>query len=139
MTTEQLVSLPDVSEFEDVEVPEFNRKYTKRQGAASVKKNPKGRTFSASGPKADLIAKMIFSDYQLTRRQMADIANCSPSRVSEVIWALEDAFEKGQIEGFPQVPTRSPIAEDEVEETEETEERKPSELNEDITELLEAE
>lgn len=114
MATDQLAGLPAAEDFADVEVPEFPRKYTKRQGPASMKKSTAGRTFSASGPKADLIARMIFADMQLTRTQMATIAKCSPSRVSEVIWAMEDAVRRGTIESFPPVPTKPPVIEDEA-------------------------
>jgi hypothetical protein len=142
MATDQIVGLPAAEDFGDIEVPEFPRKYTKRQGPASMKKSTAGRTFSASGPKADLIARMIFADMQLTRTQMATIAKCSPSRVSEVIWALEDAVRKGTIESFPPVPQKPPVAEDEVtdeETTDEDVERQPSELAEDIQAALSGE
>lgn len=145
MATDQLAGLPSAADFAAIEVPDFPRKYTKRQGPASTKQNPGGRTFSASGPKADLIAKMIFADMGLTRSQMAAIAKCSPSRVSEVIWAMEAAVKKGQIEGFPAVPTK-PVT-DEVEEpaedmpedadlAEQVAERLPGELAAVIKDML---
>jgi hypothetical protein len=146
MATDQLAGLPSAADFADVEVPEFDRKYTKRQGPASMKANPRGRTFSASGPKADLIAKMIFADMGLTRSQMASIAGCSPSRVSEVIWAMEAAVKRGQIAEFPAVPTKPPVTDDVTEDTDEDaepsdedvlEDRTPAELNESIREMLE--
>ena len=114
MATDQLAGLPSAADFADIEVPEFARKYTKRQGPASTKSNPRGRTFSASGPKADLIARMIFADMGLTRSQIAAIAKCSPSRVSEVIWAMEAALKTGQLADFPRVPTK-PVVEDDDE------------------------
>lgn len=148
-TTDQLVGLPTAADFADIEVPEFDRKYTKQQGPASMRKSTAGRTFSASGPKADLIARMIFADMKLTRMQIASIAKCSPSRVSEVIWAMEVAVRKGQIESFPLVPTKPPVIEDDVsEDTDEDAEpddddiieepafRLPSELADDIQDLL---
>jgi hypothetical protein len=146
MNTDQLAGLPSAADFADIEVPEFARKYVKRQGPASTKTNPRGRTFSASGPKADLIAKMIFADMGLTRSQMATIAKCSPSRVSEVIWAMEAAVKAGQIEGFPAVPTKpvldEPEAEDEPEGMTEQEiadvVNGPAELAAEIREALES-
>lgn len=145
MATDQLVGLPTAADFADIEVPAFERKYTKRQGPASTKTNPKGRVFSASGPKADLIARIIFADEQLTRTQIATIVKCSPSRVSEVIWAMEAAVKTGQLESFPQVPTKPPVAEanDEDEAHEEPadaevlEDRQPAELADEIREALE--
>lgn len=143
--TDQLVGLPSAADFEDIEVPEFDRVYFKRQGPASTKDNPKGRQFSASGPKANLIAQMIFADMGLTRSQMATIAKCSPSRVSEVIWAMEAAVKRGQLESFPPVPTKPVLTEPTDEET--TDEnvepqgddivRMPSELAQEIRDLLE--
>ena len=144
-TTDQLVGLPTAADFADVEVPEFDRKYTKRQGPASTKTNPKGRTFSASGPKADLIARMIFADMGLTRTQMATIAKCSPSRVSEVIWAMEAAVKRGQIATFPAVPTKPLVSEEAEDVSDEPEEpadddiiveRQPNELAPEIREVL---
>jgi hypothetical protein len=142
MATDQLAGLPSAADFADIEVPEFARKYVKRQGPASTKTNPRGRTFSASGPKADLIAKMIFADMGLTRSQMATIAKCSPSRVSEVIWAMEAAVKTGQIEGFPAVPTKPVLDEaDEHEDmpeepADEREPLMPAELASDIQDIL---
>ncbi len=63
---------------------------------------------------------MIFADMGLTRTQMATIAKCSPSRVSEVIWAMEAAVKRGQLEEFPAVPTKPPVIEDDI--TEDTDE-----------------
>lgn len=98
------VKLPSAGDFTDIEIPEFERKYVRLQGPASIKKSAAGRTFSAGGPKADMIAKIIFAERGYTRQQIATIVGCSPSRVTEVIWALEEAVKKGQIEGFPAVP-----------------------------------
>lgn len=139
MATDQLAGLPSAADFADIEVPEFPRKYVKRQGPASTKQSPSGRTFSASGPKADLIAKMIFADMGLTRSQMATIAKCSPSRVSEVIWALEAAVKKGQIEMFPPVPTKPATDEPEGMTDEEVADvvNGPAELADEIREALE--
>jgi len=143
MATDQLAGLPSAADFADIEVPEFARKYVKRQGPASTKQNPRGRTFSASGPKADLIAKMIFADMGLTRSQMATIAKCSPSRVSEVIWAMEAAVKAGQIEGFPAVPTKPVLDEPEEHEDmpeepadEQREPLLPAELASEIQDML---
>lgn len=119
------LGLPDKAEFKDVVIPEFDRSFTRVQGPASTQKNKKGRTFSAGGPKADLVVQIILSDLGLTRRQIAKIAECSPSRVSEVIWAMEAAVKRKQLENVPEVP-RAP-REDEpdeivVEKNEEAEE-----------------
>lgn len=112
------IGLPSASDFKDVEVPEFERKYYRVQGGASTKKSQKGRLFTASGPKADLIVKIILADAGLTRKQIATVVHCSPSRVSEVIWALEAAVKNKQIESFPAVP-RSAVKDDDEDETEE--------------------
>jgi hypothetical protein len=154
MATDQLAGLPSAADFADIEVPEFPRKYTKRQGPASTKQNQSGRTFSASGPKADLIAKMIFADMGLTRSQMATIAKCSPSRVSEVIWAMEAAVKSGKLTEFPPVPTKprmdedeqdgeEPAGDDNAEPTDEElsddrEVRMPAELAEEIRQALQS-
>jgi hypothetical protein len=146
MATDQMVGLPSAADFTDIEVPEFPRKYVKRQGPGSTKGGKvAGRTFSASGPKADLIARIIFADMQLTRAQIATIAGCSPSRVSEVIWAMDDAKRKGIIATYPAVPTKPPVTEDVTEDTDENaepsdddvlEQREPAELADEIADLL---
>lgn len=66
-----------------IKVPEFERKFVKEQ--------PKGpRTFTASGPKADLAVKyLLHGGY--TRDQIATFVECSNSRVGEVIWAMAAA------------------------------------------------
>jgi hypothetical protein len=117
MKTDLFLGLPEKDAFKDVVIPEFDRKYYRTQGPASTVKNKKGRLFSAGGPKADLIVQIILSDMGLTRRQIAKIAECSPSRVSEVIWAMEAAVKTKQLESVPEVP-RAPRQDDEaVEET----------------------
>ena len=90
--------------FPKSDIPKFDRKFTRRQGPASVKKNAKGRIFTVGGEAADRVLQIIFADQGLTRRQISVVAGCSPSRVTEVIWALEAAVKRGQLERFPEVP-----------------------------------
>ena len=60
------------------------------------------RTFAVSGPKADAVRALIFADMKLTRKQIAELAGCSVSRVAEVVWGLEyDSVE------FPEIPLRA--------------------------------
>jgi len=114
------MGLPPMSFINDIfpreQIPEFDRKFTRRQGPASVKKDPKGRVFTIGGEAADRVLQVIFADQGLTRSQIAKVAGCSASRVTEVIWALEVAVRKGQITMFPPVPRAARSAEDEVEE-----------------------
>lgn len=114
------LGLPPMSFIEEVfphsEIPEFDRKYHRRQGPASVKKDPKGRVFTAGGPAADKIIQCIFADQGLTRSQIAKVVGCSPSRVTEVIWALDAAKRKKQIESYPAVPRQPGLVDREDEE-----------------------
>lgn len=105
------VKLPPPSDFDGVKIPEFERKYVRKQGPASMKDGKPGRTFSAGGPKADLVARIIFADRGYTRAQIATIAGCSPSRVTEIIWALEEHARKNKDFTFPAVP-RSQVTEE---------------------------
>ena len=98
--------------FPKTDIPEFDRKFTRRQGPASTKKDPKGRTFTVGGEAADRVLQIIFADQGLTRSQIAKVAGCSPSRVTEVIWALEVAVKKGQIDTFPAIPRSARRADD---------------------------
>jgi hypothetical protein len=88
-TTEEL------DELFATEVPEHSIKFTKEQNAGP-------RVFVVSGPKADKVRALIFADQNLTRKQIADIAECSVSRVGEVVWGLEhDELD------FPAIPLRA--------------------------------
>jgi hypothetical protein len=112
------MGLPPMSFIDEVmpldQVPTFTRKFVRRQGPASVKKDPKGRTFTVGGPAADRILQCIFADQRLTRSQIAKVVGCSPSRVTEVIWALEAAVKRGELENWPRLPrTASEAADDE--------------------------
>jgi len=113
------MGLPPMSFINEVfhrdDIPEFTRKYTKRQGPASVKKNAKGRVFTIGGDAADKIIQCIFADQGLTRGQIAKVVGCSPSRVTEVIWGLEFAVKNGELATFPAVPRQPGLANDEEE------------------------
>jgi hypothetical protein len=113
------LGLPPMSFIDEVfpqaEIPEFNRKYTKRQGPASTKKDAKGRTFTIGGAAANRILQCIFANQGLTRGQIAKVVGCSPSRVTEVIWGLEFAVKRGEIQTFPAVPRQPGLANDEEE------------------------
>ncbi len=116
------MGLPPMTFIEEVfprsEIPEFTRKYTKRQGPASVKKNAQGRTFTIGGAAADRIVQCIFADQGLTRGQIAKVVGCSSSRVTEVIWGLEAAVKRGELSSFPSVP-RQPGGDNTEEDTDE--------------------
>lgn len=77
---------------------DLTMKFRRIQGPQA---GPTGREFSVSGPKADVVRALIFADQKLTRKQIAELAKCSVSRVSEVVWGLEyDRVE------FPEIPLR---------------------------------
>lgn len=78
------INLPPLSEFDDVKFPEYRESYTRKQGDD---KPP--RKFSAKGPKAEAVLRVLFSDRGFSRQQIADIVGCSASRVTEIVWALE--------------------------------------------------
>lgn len=107
------MGLPSMAYIQDLvpDIPEFDRKFQKRQGPKSTEKDPKGRTFSASGPSADIVVRIILADQGLTRKQIAIMAGCSASRVSEVLWTMEAAHRKGQLEKRPTIP-RSAVTEE---------------------------
>lgn len=106
--------------FPKADIPEFTRKFTRRQGPASVKKNAQGRVFTVGGAAADRVLQIIFADQGLTRRQIGLVAGCSPSRVTEVIWALEAAVKRGELDSFPEVPrTASKAVDDDAQEASE--------------------
>lgn len=69
--------------YESIIIPDFPRKYTKVQPAGP-------RVFQASGPKADMIIRMILAG-TYTVKDMCAISGASASRVSECKWALEAA------------------------------------------------
>lgn len=89
-------------------IPEgLTMKFRRPQGPAA---GPEGREFSVSGPKADAVRALIFADQGLTRKQISELAQCSVSRVSEVVWGLEyDRVE------FPAIPLRPAKIEEPVE------------------------
>jgi hypothetical protein len=54
-----------------------------------VRQQPAGpRTFKVSGPKADAVRTLAIAG-GLTRKQIAEQAACSVSRVAEVLWGLD--------------------------------------------------
>jgi hypothetical protein len=71
---------PDIT---DIELPEIPRKYVKQQRKGE-------RTFSASGPKADIVMRHLIAG-GFTAAQIAEAAECSLSRVRECQWALDAA------------------------------------------------
>ena len=101
--------LPVISEdvLAAVEVPEG-------VSAKFVRVQPKGaREFVVSGPKADAVRRLIFADQGITRKQIALLANCSVSRVGEVVWGLEhDGIEFPAIPLRPQAPAETAADQD---------------------------
>lgn len=101
------------------EVPEHSSKFTKVQNAGP-------RVFAVSGPKADKVRALIFADQGLTRKEIADLAECSVSRVGEVVWGLEnDGLD------FPAIPLRA------IKVAEVTEEPEVENESTDLVETLE--
>jgi hypothetical protein len=85
-----------------VEVPQVSETYVRTQNAGD-------REFNVRGPKAAAIRALIFADVELTRLELAALANASVSRVGEVVWGLEhDGVD------FPAIPKRrkAVVAED---------------------------
>jgi hypothetical protein len=72
-----------MADYDDVIIPDFPRTYSKNQPAGS-------RDFTAKGPKADLILRMILTGNYSTK-DICAIAGASASRVSECRWALDAA------------------------------------------------
>lgn len=65
----------------DVEVPAYTEVYVRMQAAGP-------RKFNVRGPKADIIRRAaLVGGY--TRKQMAELAGASVSRVAEVLWGLD--------------------------------------------------
>lgn len=80
MTT--IIAMP--ADLDQVVVPPFSGKYVRVQGPASGE----GRTFAVTGPKADVIRRLAIRG-GFTRKQIADLAGASVSRVAEVLWGLD--------------------------------------------------
>jgi hypothetical protein len=92
--------LPVISDemLAQIVVPEHSAKFVRHQPIGA-------REFVVSGPKADAIRRLIFADLGLTRKQISLLADCSVSRVGEVVWGLQfDGIE------FPQIPLRPQTA-----------------------------
>ena len=64
------------------DVPEHSGEYVRTQPAGD-------RTFNVRGPKAEAIRAAIYLGIDLTRKELAALANASVSRVGEVVWGLE--------------------------------------------------
>lgn len=89
-------NLPTLAELalDDTVIPDFSAKFVRNQPAGP-------REFNVAGRKADAVRTLIFADLGYTRKQIALIADCSVSRVGEVVWGLEhDKIE------FPAIPLR---------------------------------
>lgn len=71
------------SDWQSIIIPDFPRKYTKVQPAGP-------RVFQASGPKADMIIRMLLSG-EFTTKEITSLTGASASRVSECRWALDAA------------------------------------------------
>lgn len=98
MTNSLITSIIELSgEVTEVTVPEgLSMSFVKVQPA-----RPEGRPFIVSGAKAEAVRWLIFADQGLTRKQIAELATCSVSRVGEVVWGLEhDGVD------FPAIPTK---------------------------------
>lgn len=95
-TPEQLADI-----FANTEVPTgFSAKFPKTQGPATAEMP---RIFAVTGPKADKVRSLIFADLGLTRKEIAHYADCSVSRVGEIVWGLQhDDID------FPAIPLRHP-------------------------------
>lgn len=105
---------------EDLVPAGISMKFVKRQTAGD-------RTFMVSGPKADKVRALIFAGLELTRKEIAGLADCSVSRVGEVVWGLEhDGIE------FPEIPLRA-IKAAAVEETDEVNETEDEDVKEDVS------
>lgn len=79
------IQLPPLEAFDNVTTPEIVESFDR-----PVKSKPgETRKFSAKGPKALAIQRVIFADQGFTRQDIADIVDCSASRVTEIMWAIE--------------------------------------------------
>jgi hypothetical protein len=77
--------------WQDVETPDFARSFMKVQTFKNRKAGDgSARKFTASGPGAEIVIKMVLAG-GWTRREMADTAGVSVSRVAEVVWTMEAA------------------------------------------------
>lgn len=72
------------ADLDQVEVPAFSAKFVRVQGPASGE----GRLFAVTGPKADIVRRLAIRG-GFTRKQIAELAQCSVSRVAEVLWGLD--------------------------------------------------
>jgi hypothetical protein len=99
-----MTTIPTINVNElEVEVPATSAKFVRVQPAGP-------REFVVSGPKADAVRKLIFAELGLTRKQIALVADCSVSRVGEVVWGLQhDGVE------FPAIPLRETKVEEDEE------------------------
>ena len=135
-TTETKVSPLTEDKLAEIELPEYETtyvkpqpKYTTGEGVTDKDGNKQtGRVFSASGPKAQLVAKyLVHGGY--TRQEIADFVGCSVSRVGEVIWALDAS----NVE-YPEILRRRPAAKPEPKEAaSDVPESTPTESTEDET------
>jgi hypothetical protein len=79
------ITLPPLSSFDQVTHPDIVESFER-----PVKSKPgEVRKFSSKGPKADAVVRVIFADQGFTRQDIADIVDCSASRVTEIMWAIE--------------------------------------------------
>jgi hypothetical protein len=79
------IQLPPLASFDNVTHPEIVESFER-----PVKSKPgEIRKFSSKGPKADAVVRVIFADQGFTRQDIADIVDCSASRVTEIMWAIE--------------------------------------------------
>lgn len=132
-TTTTIRPLTD-EELEAIELPNFKRTYVKAQPKYQrgdvVDKDGNavtGREFSASGPKADKVAKYVMHG-GFTRQEIATFVGCSVSRVGEVLWAMDaDGVE------YPELLRRrvEPKAASESEPTESADEVETTEVETD--------
>jgi len=97
------IQLPPLAAFDNVTHPDIVDSFER-----PVKSKPgEIRKFSAKGPKADAIVRIIFADQGFTRQDIADIVDCSASRVTEIMWAIE-ATHAGTAEwAVPVIPRTS--------------------------------
>jgi len=98
MTAEAVLAMDDEqlqAYIDSVEVPYLpSETFVRSQNAGD-------REFNVRGPKAAAIRKLVFAGVELTRLEIAALANASVSRVGEVVWGLEhDGVD------FPAIPKR---------------------------------
>ena len=94
------ITLPPLSEFDKIVIPDdVVDSFVRQQGEG---KEP--RKFSAKGAKADACKRVIFANKGFTRQQIADIVDCSASRVTEIFWAIEASHSDKSTWEMPVVP-----------------------------------